>query len=174
MRLAYRVRQFGHYLNARLGPAEREAVAARLGPRLAELFARMTPAEQAHSYRVAQALITRGQIEDDLLIAALLHDVGKIRAPLQLWERAVVVLGRKLAPGLAERLGRADEANPWPGRAFVTAWQHAAWGAELAEQAGAPSRAAALIRRHQLAPPTPPRTEEDRLLAALRQADEEN
>ena len=174
MRLAYRVRQFGQYLKARLTPAERERVAARLGPRLAELFARMTPAEQAHCYRVAQSLVARGQTDDDLLIAALLHDVGKAHAPLQLWERTVVVLGRKLAPGLAERLGRADEATPGLGRAFVTAQQHAAWGAELAERAGAPSRAAALIRRHQNAPPTPPRTAEDRLLAALREADEKN
>ena len=63
MRLWYRARQFGQYLTARLGPAERESVARQLGPRLAALFAQMSPAEQAHSYRVAQALRAQGHTE---------------------------------------------------------------------------------------------------------------
>ena len=177
MRLLYRVRQFGRYLKARLTPGERQAAEARLGPRLAELFGRMTPAEQAHSVRVAQALAAEGQTEPDLLLAALLHDVGKTRAPLGLWERTLVVVCGKFAPGLAERWGRADDGREAQGvfqRPFVIARQHPAWSAEMAECAGAPPRSVALIRRHQAAVPAPPQTEEDRLLAALQKADGEN
>ena len=174
MRWLYRVRQFGRYLNTRLSPAESQSAERLLGPGLFELFGRMSPGEQAHSYRVAQTLIAAGHTEPELLLAALLHDVGKTRAPLGLWERTLVVLGGGFAPGLAARMGRAENGpRPWQ-RPFITAAQHADWGAEMAECAGAPLRAVALIRRHQAAPPVPPRTEDDRLLAALRQADEEN
>ncbi len=177
MRLLYRVRQFGRYLKAHLSLEERQAAEARLGPRLAELFGRMTRAEQAHSVRVAQALAAEGQTEPDLLLAALLHDVGKTRAPLSLWERALVVVCGNFAPGLAERLGRAEDGRGPKRiiqRPFVIARQHPLWGAEMAECAGAPPRSVALIRRHQAVLPAPPRTEQDRLLAALQRADGEN
>ena len=174
MRPVYRVRQFGEYLGARLGPAQMHLAERRLGPALARLFHRMTQAEQAHAYRVMAAIESRGVTEPDVLVAALLHDVGKSRSPLRLWGRAAVVLGRKFAPALAERWGRDGASANGLRRAFLTAWQHAAWGAEMAERAGATARTVTLIRRHQTPPPTPPRSEEDRLLAALRQADEEN
>ncbi len=172
-RLLYRVRQFGQYLGSpRLGPDEQAAVQARLGPRLTELFNRMSPGEQAHSYRVAQTLLARGEAAPDLLVAALLHDVGKTRAPVSLPGRVLVVLGGKFAPRWAARLsanGAGGLAQP-----FITARQHAAWGAEMAEAAGAAPGAVALIRRHQEAPPVPPQSEIDKLLAALRAADEVN
>jgi predicted HD phosphohydrolase len=92
----YRARQFARYLRgARLDPAEQEQVRARLGPRLAELFARMSPGEQAHSLRVAQTLLARGETTPDLLAAALLHDVGKTRAPVSLPGRVLAVLGQR-------------------------------------------------------------------------------
>lgn len=172
MRALYRVWQFGQYLGARLGPEEQQTVETLLGPGLADLFRRMTPGEQAHSVRVMQTLIARGQTDRNLIVAALLHDVGKTRAPLRLWERIAVVLCRKAAPGLAERWGRAASEPRGLRRPFVFAQRHAAWGAEMAERAGAPARAVTLIRRHQTPPTAPPRSEEDRMIAALRQADE--
>jgi hypothetical protein len=75
---------------------------------------------------------------------------------------------------MAGRLARQGETGNGLPRAFATAQMHAAWGAELAAAAGASARAAALIRRHELAPPAPPHTAEDRLLGALREADDAN
>jgi len=174
-RIVYRVRQFAHYLRgARPGPTEQALVQTHLGPRLAELFGRMSPGEQAHSLRVALALLARGESAPALLIAALLHDVGKTRAPVSLPGRVLVVLAGRFAPGWAARLGQHSAGAGWLARPFVTAHQHAAWGADLAAEAGAPALAVALIRRHQAALAAPPHTEEDRLLAALRAADEAN
>jgi putative nucleotidyltransferase with HDIG domain len=168
----YRVRQFVQYAGARLGPTERQAIATRLGPALNGLFHQMSPAEQAHAYRVAQALLAAGHSEPDLIAAALLHDVGKVRAPLALWERTLVVLCGKLAPRLAERLGQSSNGARGLRRPFVTASQHAAWGADMVRQAGASDRVVALIRCHQSTPSPTPRSDEERWLAALRRADE--
>lgn len=172
-RALYRVRQFVQYAGARLSPAEQQAVEDRLGPSLAELFGRMAPAEQAHAHRMAQALLACGRTEPDLITAALLHDVGKTRAPLALWERVLVVLLGQLAPGTAERLGQTDGDAHGLRRPFVTARRHAAWGAEMAECAGASPQVVALIRRHQSAPRAL-NSDEDRWLAALQQVDEES
>ncbi|MBI3359618.1 MAG: HD domain-containing protein [Chloroflexi bacterium] len=174
MRALYRLWQFGQYLGAQLTPADRQAARERLGPQLAALFERMTPGEQAHSFRVMEALILRGESDPDLLIAALLHDAGKVRAPVSVLERVAVVLLRKAAPRLAEGWSEAlRETHGWC-RAFVAAHRHAEWGAEMAECAGASPRAIALIRRHQMPVPAPPLSEDDRLLTVLQQADHVN
>jgi putative nucleotidyltransferase with HDIG domain len=178
-RLLYRLRQFGRYAAARPGPADRQCVADRLGPALAALFAQMTPAEQAHSIRVARALQAAGCAEPDLIVAALLHDVGKAGRPLALWERTLVVLLGKFTPRLAARLGRSPHPPRGLRRPFVIARRHPEWGAALCEQAGAPQRVVALVRHHQSEPaqaePDIPRSSEAaRWLAALQQADEES
>ena len=170
-RAAYRVRQFFQYLpGARMTTAQVNEGLALLGPALSELFQRMTPGEQAHSYRVLTALKARGATDREVLAAALLHDVGKILAPLNVVERTAVVLTRKFAPRWAREWGGANGRR----RAFVVAERHAEWGTELAERAGASPRLVSLIRRHQIPAPVPPLSEEDRLLRLLQEADEES
>jgi hypothetical protein len=146
------------------------------------LFARMQPVEQAHSLKVAKALFERGEMDPDLLIAALLHDVGKVCHPLRLWERAWIVLGRAFFPGLSRKWGAAPqkvEAVSFLLRPFIVAEQHPEWGAELALQAGVSPRTAALIRRHQTpraasqAHPGSPAAE-DRLLGLFQSVDDES
>ncbi len=139
-----------------------------------ELFQRMPVNDQRHSLAVMRALRQAGHTSPDLLAAALLHDVGKTRVRLHLWERAMPVLGRAFAPGLSKRLA-AGSLTIWS-RPFVTAAQHPVWGAEMVAAAGGSPRTVALIRRH--AEPARSgrsyREEEDRLLRALQQADNEN
>ncbi len=165
----YRVWQFGRLLTSRL-PAEALAeVRAWLTPQLFELFCRMTPAEQHHAYCVRQTLMTQGYTDRDLLTAALLHDVGKSKMPLAVWEKAAIVLGFKFMPRLAEQWGRAETVQPsWLARPFVVAVQHPAWGADLVEAAGGSPVAVALIRCHQS------KSKELELLSALQAADNSN
>jgi putative nucleotidyltransferase with HDIG domain len=126
---------------------------------LVALFARFQPGEQAHSLKVYRALLALGETDPNLLAGALLHDIGKIRYPLHLWERAVIVLAKAIAPGRARRWGLAPLR--WWNRAFVIAEQHPAWGAELAAGAGAPPMVIELIHRHQ----TPPAQGDDTRLS---------
>ncbi len=94
----------------------------------------------------------QGENHPELIQAALMHDVGKLRYPLNPVERAVVVLAQKLIPGRAHRWGILPssgwEALPGWRKAFIVAALHAEWGAQMAHVAGASSLAESLIRQH--------------------------
>lgn len=142
-----------------------------LSPRLMALFKRMRRSEQLHSLRVLATLRSQGHDNPDVLVAALLHDVGKSRFPIGLVGRTVAVLVKAFAPRLYRRWA-SGEPRGWR-RAFVVVEQHAAWGAEMLEKADASPAATKLVRRHQerLASVV---TDEDVLLAALQAADAAN
>lgn len=147
MGLLYRTRQFWFALTAR--PTQNDLAHAGhfLTPELLQLFLQMQPGEQAHSLEVFRQLQDQGETNRDLLAAALLHDVGKSRCPLRLWERVLIVLVRAAVPGQAAAWGQGQPRG-WR-RSLVVAEQHPAWGAQMAEQAGASPKTVELIRRHQ-------------------------
>lgn len=164
----HRICQFFLYLRARPAAADLALVDSTLPPELAALFRRMAPGEQIHSLKVMRWLAEQGHTRPELLQAALLHDVGKSNAPINLFERVEAVLVRWLVPGLYARWAQAEPLG-WR-KPFVTATQHPAWGAALAGQAGAPLLVVNLIRRHQ-SEDIVPVTEEDQFVDLLREAE---
>lgn len=176
-RIKYRVSQFWAALTA--APEVEDWMQARqvLSPSLMVLFQGMQRSEQAHSMRVMRKLIAANRTQADLLAAGLLHDVGKSRVRLWVWERVWIVLGRALFPGKVKIWGQGQPVG-WK-RAFVVAEQHAAWGAEMAAQAGASPLTTSLIRRHQESVRQMARLEdtpdlEQQLLDYLQQFDDES
>jgi hypothetical protein len=169
MRVLYRARQFWTNLAGKPPAAGLAQARQLLGPDLYVLFRQMQPGEQAHSIQVFLDLKAGGADDPDLLVAALLHDVGKARFRLHLWERVLVVLGKGFFPNRWQKWGQG-EARGWK-RAFVIAAQHPAWGAEMAASAGALPGAVRLIRCHQDALPQPV-PESDRQLALLQRCDD--
>lgn len=171
--MRYRLWQFWQMLWAR--PLSDEAYAAVMAvltePQLA-LFNRFNSTDQWHSYRVMCALQAAGHDQPDLLTAALLHDIGKTKLPISVWERSLIVAGQVLVPGKAAEWSLAEESR-WQ-RPFVVKAQHPSWGAEMAEQAGCPPLTVSLIRRHQDTLAGRPLTEEDELLQILQWADDSN
>jgi putative nucleotidyltransferase with HDIG domain len=159
------VAQFFRALWAPLLPIDAVYVRRHLDPALWRLFQTMARAEQHHGVAVCRALEAQGHDDPDLLVAALLHDVGKSVAPLHLWERVGVVLGEHVLPRAAARW----REGPLHGlrRGFVVRYRHPAWGAALARRAGASERAVTLIGRHHAKP-----GESDPALRALQQVDE--
>jgi putative nucleotidyltransferase with HDIG domain len=149
-----------------------ETVQQHLAPQLFQLFQKMSPAEQAHGLRVLSAVRERGFHDPALLVAALLHDVGKSRYSLFPWERAWIVLANAFFPQKAEEWGQGSPTG-WR-KAFVVAAQHAEWGAEMAAVHGASELAEKLIREHQTASPSGFSEEGAVLLAVLKQADNES
>jgi hypothetical protein len=174
-RIVYRTEQFRKYLGIRAAPLDLGEAREALTPAQMALFLRMQPGEQAHSLEVLGRLRLQGEVDPDLQVAALLHDVGKCRFPLHVWERVWIVLAPKLFAGRFRVWGAAQGALdklPWWQRASVVAAQHPGWGAELAQAAGCSARAVSLIRRHQEHASLDPQNEEDQLLASLQALDD--
>ncbi len=171
----HRVWQFFRALFARpLTPAEWEEIKLVLTRAQQALFLSMSTGDQRHSLHVMQTLLARGETNRDLLTAALLHDVGKSRFRLRLWERPVVVLIQLFRPITAHRWGAAS-ADGWK-RPFVVYEQHPAWGAGMATAASCTPLTTWLIRQHQNRPETLSSCQGPgvRLLQALQGADNAN
>lgn len=170
----YRTRQFWLAWRAE-APSDEELAAARsvLTTEQMTLFLLLQPSEQIHALRVLQTIQLQGESDPDLQTAALLHDIGKARAPLKLWERVVIVLGKRFFPRRAKFWGQGKPQG-WK-RPFVVAEQHPDWGGEMAAKVGLSPITVALIRRHQTTEIFDPLTrQEDRLLSILQAADQQN
>lgn len=177
MRIRYRAGQFFKALHTHPSASQLEQAKTVLKPALLALFLQMQPAEQAHSLAVYEQLIANGEKNSDLLAAALLHDVGKIRAPLRIWERVIIVIAYYLLPDRIAAWGKGRPVG-WK-RTFVVAEQHPAWGAEMAAKAGAPPMTVEIIRRHHqpvrsLSAPGKLPPLEDHLILELQTIDEES
>lgn len=117
------------------------------------LFRTMSNADQQHSLRVYRGLLQRGCVEDDLLAAALLHDVGKAQGRVSFWTRPAIVLGKRYAPSLLACLVIppslfVTRRIPRWRRGLSYAWWHADVGADLAAAAGLSEQAVIYIRTH--------------------------
>ncbi len=177
----YRLGQFWRVWRVRPLPVEaRERITAVLTPEETALFDQFSLSDQQHSYQVLRTLQANGQTHPDLLAAALLHDVGKTRAPLSIWQRSLIVLAQAFLPGKTAVWGQGS-VDSWQ-RPFVVKVQHPAWGAEMAQTANSRPLTIELIRRHQEQLPETPAlsgaetavTETDQLLRLLQWADDQN
>jgi hypothetical protein len=166
-RIIYRSRQFQRALRSPKAPVSDTILLPFLSPSQIVLFRRMHFFEQAHAFKVLQSLRQAGHTDPDLLAAALLHDVGKILAPLSLLDRVLVVVGQRLFPRAVSRWGMG--AARGLRRPFVIAVQHPSWGADLASAAGASPKTCDLIRCHQ-----DHAASGDHLLTALQSVDDES
>jgi hypothetical protein len=146
MGISYRAGQFLHLLTAKRKREHRGFVYEILDSSMVALFFRMSDPDQSHSVRVFQTLLEQGE-EEDLLRAALLHDVGKSLHPLRAWERSLVVVTNRMLPNQVLKWGH-DEPYGWR-KPFVVALQHPEWGAALVQQEGGSETLVTLIRYHQ-------------------------
>lgn len=124
----------------------------------AGLFTRMAPPDQYEALEVVKTLQAWGYASDrELLIAALLHDVGKSPAKSGARFRVAVSVFETIAPWFLRWL--ADHS-----RTIHILVHHPEIGAEMAAEAGLPRRVVALIGGHHSAKGEP-------RLEALRRAD---
>ena len=146
MQILYRARQTWNAITGIPKKGDIDQVRKILSPDLMPLFLCLQPGEQAHSFWVYNQLRQSGETNHDLLVAALLHDVGKSLHPLHLWERIVIVLGKTISPQGAKAWGQGEPQGFL--RPFVISEKHPVWGADMAAQAGASQLTVSIIRRH--------------------------
>jgi len=155
----YRTRQFWNAIWVQPTPQKLELARSVLSSDQYNLFLQMQPGEQNHSLEILQKLMEQGESHPDLWTAALLHDVGKSRIPLHLWERVWIVIGKALFPKHAkawgsELVGNSDSRkrlhlSRMIHQPFIVSERHPEWGAEMAAEVGTSRLAITLIRRHQ-------------------------
>lgn len=173
-RFRYRVWQLGQIMRARpLPPAAHREIAVILSPAEQSLFYQFSRSDQGHSYRVMRLLQLRGEENQALLAAALLHDIGKTRVTLHWWERVVIVLAMVAGKDAAARWGQGEPYG-WR-KALVVKAQHPTWGAEMVQAIGGHPLTIRLIRYHQdVLAPDAAATPENNLLRSLQWADDQS
>lgn len=147
MAAVQRIRQGVRALLAFTHAVDYDLAESYLSPAQMALFRRMQRSEQLHSLNVLRSVLKQGETPQDLAVAALLHDCGKSRYPIAIWQKTLVVLVRAANPKLYWRWSDGDPNKPWQ-RAFVVVEHHPAWSGELAAEAGVTGRALWLIATH--------------------------
>jgi hypothetical protein len=167
MAARYRLKQFLAAVVGQVSPEERLLIVRLLGPGELRLFERMSRFDQRHCLDVYHTLVRGGYNDQLLLLAALLHDCGKVGddgRPIPLVYYGIFVILKKLAPALYTRAARDGRG---PLRHFAVHACHEERAALLAEMVGSPPELVAILQdyaRHQINERT----------AALVWADEQN
>jgi hypothetical protein len=173
LKIGYRVRQFWHSLKSAPRAEDQDGAGEVLSSEELNLFRQLLAADQNHSLRVLQSLIFEGESDPDLLKAALLHDLGKMRYPLRRWERVLAVLATEFFPRKVQTWGRKNPTGIY--RPLVVLQQHPRWGAELAEAIGSSARTIWFIHNHEKEHPDGVSADADlTLLRKLQTADNNN
>ena len=109
----------------------------------------MSRAEQLHSLNVLRAVLSQqADAPRTLKAAALLHDIGKSRYRLAVWQKTLAVLLTALHPTLARKLGK-DESLDVLRAPFAVAAHHAKWGGAILRRTGADADIIWLVEHHQ-------------------------
>ncbi len=130
-------------------PVDIDLAARYLSPQQMTLFRRMQHGEQLHGLNVLHTVLAQEtSTPSDLAVAAILHDVGKSRYRIMIWQKTIAVLVKKFAPALSRRWSHQDSNNFWR-RPFIVKAHHPAWGADMLSAAGASEKAVWLVAHHQ-------------------------
>lgn len=114
-----------------------------------DLFKRMTHTEQLHSVNVLRHVLKHNEhVPHDLALVALLHDVGKSRCALGVWQKTISVLVKRFAPDVSSKLSQDETLTFWRAP-FVVRRYHPKWSGELLREVGASERAIWLAEHHQ-------------------------
>ena len=112
-------------------------------------FRTLSRGEQLHSLNVLRSVLAAAANPPrELTAAALLHDVGKSRRRLAVWQKTLVVLAQSMAPGLCQRLSREDLSGAWR-IPFIVQRHHPKWGGEILRACGSDSQLIWLVENHQ-------------------------
>lgn len=151
----YRAGQFLSGLWPVVSWRDTELARERLEPPAFATFQRMPPTDRRHAARLCRRVLELRPGDDDLAVAALLHDIGKLdrtgHGRVRLAHRVLHILLPSIAPGIWRMVSARPGRGPWHG--FYLLRHHAELSATWARQLGISARACALIAAHENGPP---------------------
>lgn len=120
-----------------------------LTPEQRKRFETMPAFDQQHLCRVANDLAQQGVSDPDVLVAGLLHDIGKSdgQSHVRLTDRVAKVLLKRASPGTLQRVARQYPSGHFRGLALTM--RHPEIGANVARQMGCSERTCWLILHHE-------------------------
>lgn len=164
----HRIRQLLHAFTANMAAEDRQFVAQYLSLKEQQSFYAMDVNSQKHCVLVARTCLQLLSPQADstlafspdkvnskqLLRAALLHDIGKIKGDLNTWERVMVVVIKQFCPKLAIRLSSDSHNGETTGlsHAIYVHHHHSRLGQEKAITLGVEDEVCSLIANHHCAP----------------------
>lgn len=109
--MIYRIKQFIQAISAKMAVEDIEFVKSYLSKKEQELFFQLKIYEQSHSLRVAKNMIKEDgslNAEDkrERIRIGLLHDIGKIKYPLNPIEKSIIVVLDKITGGRISKARR--------------------------------------------------------------------
>lgn len=145
----HRVRQGLLALAPRPEPDEALFIHRWLTERQRDAFMELSAHDRGHLVRVARELTRQAPGNHDLIVAGLLHDLGKANgsAHVRLIDRTAKVLLERLSPRLLGMLTPPGTGGLRTG--LTLAAHHAEFGAERARQLGCSERVVWLIKHHE-------------------------
>ena len=112
-------------------------------------FLSMSRSEQLHSLAVLRIILSADAAAPNALTAAaLLHDVGKSRFHLAVWQKTLSVLVKTFVPPLNRVLSRDEQATFWRAP-FTVRQHHPKWSGEILRNCGSDPTVIWLAERHQ-------------------------
>ncbi len=112
-------------------------------------FCAVSRAEQLHSLRVLQEVLKQQESTPRVLAAsALLHDVGKSRYHLAVWQKTLCVIVTAVMPSLARQLGK-NEGISVLRAPFAVRQHHSRWGRDILRYCQSEDEVEWLVENHQ-------------------------
>lgn len=144
----YRIQQFFKSLFVTKSMVDMDFVRKYLSPAQEGVFLRMQAYDRYHSVLFAKTLISNVyKVPNDLIVAALLHDVGKSRYPINSLHRMGAVVARKFVPALMDKENE-DEVT-FLNRTVLVSNHHAEWSEEMATSVEVSDLTAWIIAHHE-------------------------
>lgn len=102
--MLYRVKQFYRAITATISFEDKEWIENFLSLEEQKLFFSLRVYEQKHCLEVAKLLDKWTEGKDEMIRLGLLHDIGKIKYPLNPIEKSIIVLLDKFTRGKVKKL----------------------------------------------------------------------
>lgn len=103
-KMLYRIQQFIKAITAKVSEEEKQWISQQLSKAECELFFKLKVHEQRHCIDVAKVLSVNPRENHEMIRLGLLHDIGKIKYPLNPIEKSIIVLLDQLTKGKIQRM----------------------------------------------------------------------